>query len=390
MTKYRITVYTGNKRMAGTDADVSIVLYGSVGDSGEWKLDNKENNFERGKKDEFQIECPSVGEIKKIRIGHNGANPASGWYLDKVIIDDENMGRVYEFLCDRWLAEDEADGKTTVFLYPTADSSTQGVPYNLFIHTGDKKHAETDSIVYVELFGGKNGNKSSGIIKLKDCEFKKGKTTKTTIFIDKILSPIYEVLVGHDNSGADPSWYLEGIDIETPQLGLKQFFPCLKWLAVDKDDGKIERILKEDTNRREERSEKIVWNLTVYTSEKKNAGTDANVYLVLYGDKGKTDDVVLRENSENFEKGKKDKFRIETNDIGVPFKMRIGHDNSGRAPGWHLDRVELENLETKEKYYFNCNRWLDKKEDDGQIVRELPAEGNSNSFNYLLIYLIDF
>lgn len=49
VSKYKITVFTGDKRSAGTDADVVIVLYGSVGDSGEWKLDNKGNNFERGK-----------------------------------------------------------------------------------------------------------------------------------------------------------------------------------------------------------------------------------------------------------------------------------------------------------------------------------------------------
>lgn len=49
MTKYKVTVLTGDKRGAGTDADVSIVLYGNLGDSGEWKLNNKtENNFERG------------------------------------------------------------------------------------------------------------------------------------------------------------------------------------------------------------------------------------------------------------------------------------------------------------------------------------------------------
>lgn len=49
MTKYKISVYTGDKRGAGTDADVKMVLYGSFGDSGEWKLDDKNNNFERGK-----------------------------------------------------------------------------------------------------------------------------------------------------------------------------------------------------------------------------------------------------------------------------------------------------------------------------------------------------
>ena len=35
----------------------------------------------------------------------------------------------------------------------------------------------------------------------------------------------------------------------------------------------------------------------------------------------------------------------------------------------------MENMSTKEKYTFNCGRWLAKDEDDGAIVREIPAEG---------------
>jgi hypothetical protein len=47
--KYRVTVYTGNKRGAGTDADVFITLYGKLGESGAMILDDKKNNFEAGK-----------------------------------------------------------------------------------------------------------------------------------------------------------------------------------------------------------------------------------------------------------------------------------------------------------------------------------------------------
>ncbi len=44
---YRVTTYTSDLRGAGTDADVFIVLYGDKGESGERKLDNSSNNFER-------------------------------------------------------------------------------------------------------------------------------------------------------------------------------------------------------------------------------------------------------------------------------------------------------------------------------------------------------
>ena len=46
--QYRITVFTGKKRGAGTDADVFITLYGEEGDSGAIMLNSKKNDFEAG------------------------------------------------------------------------------------------------------------------------------------------------------------------------------------------------------------------------------------------------------------------------------------------------------------------------------------------------------
>jgi hypothetical protein len=46
---YEVKVVTGDRRGAGTDATVTIVLYGENGDSGKPKvLQNASNNFERG------------------------------------------------------------------------------------------------------------------------------------------------------------------------------------------------------------------------------------------------------------------------------------------------------------------------------------------------------
>lgn len=48
-SKYKVTVFTGNKKGAGTDANVYITMFGEFGDSGEKKLNSRKNNFERGK-----------------------------------------------------------------------------------------------------------------------------------------------------------------------------------------------------------------------------------------------------------------------------------------------------------------------------------------------------
>ena len=62
--KYKIVVYTGNVSGAGTNANVSIILYGTTGDTGNRPLKQKGRNlFEKGQVDEFIIECLDLGRI---------------------------------------------------------------------------------------------------------------------------------------------------------------------------------------------------------------------------------------------------------------------------------------------------------------------------------------
>lgn len=167
----------------------------------------------------------------------------------------------------------------------------------------------------------------------------------------------------------------------------------------------------------------------MYTSDVQNAGTDAKVFITLYGQRAASDRDELprsgRESSRDsrdrdrerdrdryddrdrdrerdrerdrdggrprlqavktkrtplgssssFQRGSVDKFTLAFPDVGTPLKLRIEHDNSGVAPGWHLERVLLENSDTRQTFTFNCRRWLARDEEDGAIVRELPAQG---------------
>lgn len=45
----------------------------------------------------------------------------------------------------------------------------------------------------------------------------------------------------------------------------------------------------------------------------------------------------------------------------------------GFGAAWHLDYIEAEDMTTRKKYTFHCGKWLSKKEDDKQIVRELTC-----------------
>ena len=47
--EYIVSTYTGDKFGAGTDANVIVSLFGEGGETGEFTLDNKGDNFESGK-----------------------------------------------------------------------------------------------------------------------------------------------------------------------------------------------------------------------------------------------------------------------------------------------------------------------------------------------------
>jgi lipoxygenase homology domain-containing protein 1 len=113
---YQVRVKTGSMTGAGTDADVSIVLYGDKASSGPIPLDNAMDNFEAGSEDLFTIETTDLGELVRCEIGHNDEGLGSGWYLEKVTVHDPTTGRAWAFLANRWLATDEGDGKTTCTL----------------------------------------------------------------------------------------------------------------------------------------------------------------------------------------------------------------------------------------------------------------------------------
>lgn len=54
----------------------------------------------------------------------------------------------------------------------------------------------------------------------------------------------------------------------------------------------------------------IPYEVTVWTSDISKAGTDANVFIQMYGTDGKTDEIVLNNRSDNFERGMKEKFKV--------------------------------------------------------------------------------
>lgn len=84
------------------------------------------------------------------------------------------------------------------------------------------------------------------------------------------------------------------------------------------------------------------YEVVAVTGNEKGAGTDANVFITIFGKSGTTPKLPLKSNRSNvFERSQSDIFKLKTNCVGAMKKIRIQHDNTGFGAGWFLDRVRV-------------------------------------------------
>uniref|UniRef100_A0A5F8GTD3 Lipoxygenase homology PLAT domains 1 n=1 Tax=Monodelphis domestica TaxID=13616 RepID=A0A5F8GTD3_MONDO len=294
-------------------------------------------------------------------------------YRMKIIIEDIGNKRKYDFPLDRWLARNEEDGKVQREIL-VGGAITSAITYIVTVVTGDVPGAGTKSKIFLVMYGAR-GNKNSGKIFLEGGVFDRNRTDIFNIELAVLLSPLSRVSIGHGNVGSNRGWYCEKVVILCPFTGIQQTFPCKNWLDEKQCDGLIERQLYEVVSLRKKRLKKFAWSLWVWTNDLKNAACAGPVFVQLYGQKGRTDQIHINPGPQGFKPGRIDKFRLDLPDLGRFYKIRVWHNNRTPGSGWHLVKMTLMNNLTKAKYNFKCNRWLDTNEDDYEIVRELTAEG---------------
>ncbi|XP_059102112.1 lipoxygenase homology domain-containing protein 1 [Peromyscus eremicus] len=335
--KYEIKVYTGDVIGAGTDADVFINIFGEYGDTGERRLENEKDNFEKGAEDKFTLDAPDLGQLMKINVGHNNKGGSAGWFLSKIIIEDIGNKRKYDFPLNRWLALDEDDGKIQRDIL-VGGAETTAITYVVTVFTGDIRGAGTKSKIYLVMYGAR-GNKNSGKIFLEGGVFDRGRTDIFHIDLAVLLSPLSRVSIGHGNVGVNRGWYCEKVVVLCPFTGIQQTFPCSNWLDEKKADGLIERQLYEMVSLRKKRLKKFPWSLWVWTTDLKKAGTNSPIFIQIYGQKGRTDEILLNPNNKWFKPGIIEKFRMELPDLGRFYKIRAWHDRQNPGSGWHLEKI---------------------------------------------------
>ncbi|UJR17432.1 hypothetical protein I4U23_004327 [Adineta vaga] len=117
--------------------------------------------------------------------------------------------------------------------------------YQILVFTGFRAHSNTESKVHFVLIGENDRTNirtfSSSHRKIFQC----GGIDSFVITVPKPLGSLEYLHIWHDNSGKDTlaSWFLKYIIVRDLQTMEHYHFICQRWLAVEHDDGAIERLL---------------------------------------------------------------------------------------------------------------------------------------------------
>lgn len=151
--------------------------------------------------------------------------------------------------------------------------------------------------MFVTLLGSKGSSAKTHL----SGEFDRDSVVTASVCSESSLGRLKTITVEHDNSGYGPDWFLDYITLTHGDTTL--FFHCAQWLSRNEGDGMIQRTLGATFDPPKPFIGRT-YIVTIQTGNLRGAGTDANVYITLYGSEGSSGEKRLDNDPANFERGR--------------------------------------------------------------------------------------
>ncbi|CAF4348069.1 unnamed protein product, partial [Adineta steineri] len=119
------------------------------------------------------------------------------------------------------------------------------------------------------------------------------------------------------------------------------------------------------------KQDQYFYQIIVFTGHRKRSGTKSKVHFILEGDQDETQVRIFADpNRKIFQRGGIDSFVMSVEkSLGPLNYIRLWHDNTGpgSSASWFLKYIIVRDLQTMEKSYFICQKWLAVEKDDGLV-----------------------
>ena len=112
--------------------------------------------------------------------------------------------------------------------------------------------------------------------------------------------------IEHDNTGFSPGWCIEKVVVKDLHQPSKEWFAIpnsagdMNWLDKQRGDKSTSKMLSCSNDKEKPSVEQNAkYAVRIWTGSKKSAGTDADVFINLYGSEGETGEKSLRKMKSN-------------------------------------------------------------------------------------------
>lgn len=121
--------------------------------------------------------------------------------------------------------------------------SSNAYVYEVTISTNKGRNSGTTANITFLVVGENGSSGTLPLSKLTKVKFKRGTVVTVVLSLPSSLGQLLYLHIWHDNSGDNPSWYLDHVAIRNVLTDEKWNFMCRDWLAVESGDGRTEKVL---------------------------------------------------------------------------------------------------------------------------------------------------
>merc|ERR1712048_363006 len=224
-----------------------LTMCGEFGERDPILIKKPPKGFRAASVHECEVNMKSMGKLYKIRISTEENNYTSVNWCSKISFVNE-IGHEMVFRCQETESQ-FIDGVRELTHVEKGSPKRPVITYQIQIETGEDLNAGTDSSVYLMLVGSKGcGDTGKRYLRRAtpnqddDTEAMFQQSSIDVIELEAVyLGEIRQLIIGHDNDGAAPSWYVDKIIVKEKGSNDTVPFVCKRWLDGTQEDRKIER-----------------------------------------------------------------------------------------------------------------------------------------------------
>ena len=212
--RYYIKLTMSSADGAGTDADISVMIHGSLSNSSFYSLDTENyDDFERGTTKEYEIIVnKNIGVPQYITVKTDNAGKDPAMSFTQIIVRDASTKKEYKAVYGGWLDSSKKSVKLKL--------NENTYVYNVTARVGDKDYAGTDADVDIQLYGSAG---ETEFVRFPDDpnrdDFERNSDNKVVVSTTRNIGKLQGIGIKHNNVGKDPGLYISTVTIKEQNTG---------------------------------------------------------------------------------------------------------------------------------------------------------------------------